>query len=168
MCAILDASVVSQVFGNKRPPAGEAFFDWIAYRHGRIIVGGKLDRELRKNRRFRLWVRDALLSGKAKRLAAKQVDEVADQLTRDGTCRSNDPHVIALAQLSGARLLYSNDKKLNYDFMNGELVPPPSGKIYTTLHESGFTPDHQALLDRGTCASDPRPESGDSHSTQEW
>lgn len=148
MCAILDASVVSQVFGNKRPPAGEAFFDWITYRHGRLVVGGKLDQELRKNGRFRLWIRDALLSGKAKRLADKQVDEVADQLVRDGTCRSNDPHVIALAQLSGARLLYSNDKKLNRDFLNGELVPPPSGSVYTTLEERELTPDHQALLDR--------------------
>ena len=148
MCAILDASVVSQVFGTKCPPAGKAFFDWIAHRHGRLIVGGKLERELARNGRFRLWIRDALLSGKARRIALKQVNEVADQLTRDGTCRSNDPHVIALAQLSGARLLYSNDKKLNDDFLNSKLVPPPFGNVYTTLHEKGFTPDHQALLDR--------------------
>ena len=148
MCAILDASVVSQVFGNKRPPAGQAFFDWIAYRHGRVIVGGKLDRELKKNGRFRLWIRDALLSGKARRLAAREVDEVADLLTRDGACKSDDEHVIALAQLSGARLLYSNDKKLNRDFLNAELVPPPPGKVYTTLRDKGFTSDHRALLDR--------------------
>lgn len=148
MCAILDASVVSQVFGNKRPPAGKAFFDWIAYRHGRVVVGGKLDQELERNGLFRLWIRDALLAGKARRLADKQVDAVANQLTRDGACRSNDPHVIALARLSGARLLYSNDKRLNIDFLNGELVPPPCGNVYTTLHKREFTPHHQALLDR--------------------
>ena len=148
MCAILDASVVSQVFGTKCPPAGEAFFEWIAYRHGRVVVGGKLDRELARNSRFRLWFRDALLSGKAEKLARKQVDAIADQLTREGACRSNDAHVIALAQLSDARLLYSNDKKLNGDFLNAELVPPPSGNVYTTLHGRDFTPDHQALLDR--------------------
>jgi len=157
MCAILDASVVSQVFGNKRPPAGKAFFDWIAYRHGRVVVGGKLDQELERNGRFRLWIRDALLSGKARRLAGQQVDAVADQLTSDGACRSNDPHVIALAQLSGARLLYSNDKKLNSDFLNGELVPPPSGNVYTTLHDRDFTPRHRALLNRRDMC--PRPPS---------
>lgn len=78
MCAIIDASVVSQVFGKKRPPAGEAFFNWIAFRHGRLIVGGKLDEELERNGAFRLWIRDALLAGKAKRLAGKQVDVVAE------------------------------------------------------------------------------------------
>ena len=148
MCAILDASVVSQVFGEKRPPAGEAFFNWIAFRHGRLIVGGKLDQELERNGRFRMWIRGALLAGKARRLADSQVDVEADQLMRDGACKSNDAHVIALARLSGARLLYSNDKKLNGDFLNGDLVPPPSGKVYTTLQERDFTPNHRALLDR--------------------
>ena len=37
-------------------------------------------------------------------------------LTLSDSCRSNDPHVIALAQINGARLLYSNDEALQKDF----------------------------------------------------
>ena len=158
MCAILDASVVSQVFGRRCPPAGKAFFNLIAKRHGRLIVGGKLDRELARNSGFRSWIRDALLSGKARRLDAALVGEAAARVEQEHTCRSDDHHVIALAQLSGARLLYSNDKKLNEDFENPRLVPRPFGSVYTTLEERDFTPGHQALLERkDMCPKHPNP-----------
>ena len=160
MCAILDASVVSQVFGKKCPPAGKAFFDWIAYRHGRLIVGGKLDRELSRNGTFKAWIRDALLSGKAVRLDGRRVNQLAEKLKSEESCRSNDQHVIALARLSGARLLYSNDRKLNNDFMNPRLVPPPFGDVYTTLdlEDKELTPAHQELLDRKDMCPRPLPQ----------
>ena len=149
MCAILDASVVSQVFGTKCPPAGTAFFNWIAHRHGRLVFGGRtLDRELSHNRHFRKWVRQAILSGKARRLNDDQVDLVAEELKRSGRCRSNDAHVIAVARISGARLLYSNDKRLNKDFVDPQLVPVPCGQVYTTNDSTDYLPVHQALLDR--------------------
>ena len=150
MCAILDASVVSQVFGNKCPPAGRAFLDWIVNRHGRLVFGGKLDRELSQNGEFSAWVRQALLSGKAERLDGKRIDQVAERLKNEGSCRSNDEHVIALAQLSGARLLFSNDRSLNHDFVNIELVPRPTGRVFTTLDlaNKAFTSAHKKLLDR--------------------
>ena len=46
MCAIVDANVVSEVFGSNLPPAGEKFFDWLNKGSGRLIVGGKLLEEL--------------------------------------------------------------------------------------------------------------------------
>jgi len=45
-------------------------------------------------------------------------------------CESDDPHVIALAQISGARILCSRDKNLHKDFTNSELVNDPRGRIY--------------------------------------
>ena len=38
------------------------------------------------------------------------------ELQDAGACQSNDLHVLALAQVSGARLLYSNDLSLHQDF----------------------------------------------------
>ena len=39
-------------------------------------------------------------------------------------CKSNDPHVIALAQLSGSRVLYSEDSELRDDFRDPTLLEP--------------------------------------------
>ena len=46
MCAILDANVAGQVFGTGRPPAGAKFFEWIDSGRGRLVIGGRLRREL--------------------------------------------------------------------------------------------------------------------------
>ena len=54
-------------------------------------------------------------------------------------CRSNDLHVVALARLSGARVLCTNDHDLEIDFTNRQLVPAPKGKIYKNAN-------HKAIL----------------------
>ena len=68
MCAILDANVAGQVFGTDRPPAGAAFFRWIHEGRGRLMVGGKLLRELDRNRAFREWRLQAVQAGRILRL----------------------------------------------------------------------------------------------------
>ncbi len=72
----------------------------------------------------------------------------ASELQAEGQCSSNDQHVIALAQVSGARLLYSNDAQLQEDFKNSRLVDSPRGKVYTTIRHSDFRPSHRDLLRR--------------------
>jgi len=138
---------VRSLHESAHPPEGR-LSTWVVHRHGRLIVGGKLERELRRNRDFRKWIQGLLLSGRAKQLNDSSVDDLTAKLVRDKACVSNDAHVIALAQLSGARLLYSNDITLNVDFENPDLIPPPSGYVYSTLDERDFTRSHQALLDR--------------------
>lgn len=65
-----------------------------------------------------------------------------------GMCQSDDTHIIALAQISGARLLFSNDKALHQDFKNKELINNPRGKVYSTLRGSDFRASHKNLLAR--------------------
>lgn len=48
-----------------------------------------------------------------------------------GQLRSNDPHILALARASGARLLYTADKDLIADFKNPRIVSRPRGKVYS-------------------------------------
>ena len=60
-----------------------------------------------------------------------------------GVCKSNDLHVLALALVSGARLLYTNDTALIDDFGNRDIVARPRGKIYTTAQ---VTDAHRRLL----------------------
>ena len=74
------------------------------------------------------------------------VDDHATRLRREGACKSNDLHVLALALVSGARLLYTNDTALINDFGNPGIVARPRGKIYTTAKSTNVTDAHRRLL----------------------
>lgn len=161
MCAILDNDVVHQVFGRNRPAAGKAFFDWIDSGRGRLVGGGRLFEELAHNENFRLWWQAATLSGRVERVGDEAVEAETVRLAKQKACGSNDAHVIALALVSGARLLYSNDKDLGDDFRNHKL-----GNVYTTRRDKDAPPEfdnkkfrrhHRELLDRNAC----RPKNAD-------
>lgn len=147
MCAIVDANVASEVFGSSPPPAGEKFFEWLKKGSGRLVVGGKLLEELEMGSAdFRRWGQQAQLAGRMRIVSKREVDARTEQIQREGAIRSDDPHVIALAQVSGARLLYSNDGDLQKDFRNGELIDDPRGKVYSTRRDKSFQRSHDRLL----------------------
>ena len=150
MCAIIDANVVGEVFGSERTEAGKKFLDWIDKGSGRLICGGKLREELNRiSPGFKKWARDALNYGKIKNINEGEVRTRMAEIQKK-SIRSNDPHILALALASGARLLYSNDKKLHKDFKNPALIDPV-GSIYSTLMKKK---DRQKLLDKkGLCPS---------------
>ena len=131
MCAILDADSAHEVFSANRSDIVNKFFQWINYESGRLVVSGQLGAELARTP-ARQWIQQAILSGRIQTVDEGEVTSRTDQLRNSGACTSNDPHVIALAQVSGARLLYSNDHRLRKDFQNTELLSAPPGKIYST------------------------------------
>lgn len=144
MCAIVDANVAHQVFGEDRPPAGEGFFDWLSGPRGQLVVGGRLREELGRN--ASKWLKTASLYGRVRSVIDEDVNGRTEALRRNNICTSNDEHVIALALVSGARLLYTNDKALIEDFKNRDIVAGPRGKIYTTARNDRFTEVHRQLL----------------------
>ena len=94
-----------------------------------------MSEELGGNGDFRMWWRRAVLSGRGQKVEDEAIQKEGSNLERKGGHRSNDLHVLALANVSGARLLYTNDRDLQRDFKNGQLISNPRGKIYTTLGE---------------------------------
>ena len=52
------------------------------------------------------------------------------RLSVPALCASNDSHIIALAQVANARMLYSRDQDLHQDFTNLALLDRPRGKVY--------------------------------------
>lgn len=152
MCAIVDANVANEVFGPNQSPAGEKFYDWINKATGRLVVGGKLLEELRKGSpRFVEWASALGEAGKMRTMNEDQVNAKAEEIK--SKCVSDDSHIIALAQISGARLLFTNEspqkkKSLCEDFKNRDLINQPQGKIYTTRTNQCFTPTHKRLLGR--------------------
>ena len=147
MCAIVDANVAGKVFASKRGEAGKKFFEWINSGRGRLVVGGQLLDELNKTP-FRDWARQAVFAGLIRRLSEDKIKESEEILLDQGQCNSNDAHVIALAQLSGARLLYTDDGNLHKDFKNKALINDPPGRVYSTKTSENFTGSHKRLLNR--------------------
>lgn len=129
MCAIVDANAAHEVFHESpiRPPAGRGFFDWIRKGDGRLVVGGKLREELHRAG-LRNWMRTARQAGHIRLVDDESVDRRAEELDDEGVCQSNDSHVVALAEISGARLLYTNDRRLQGDFTR--LLQ--KGRVYST------------------------------------
>ncbi len=109
------------------------------------MVGGKLLLELDKTP-ARDWIRQAILSGRTRLEDSSLIAERASELTDNRLCKSDDTHVIALAQISGARLLYSNDSNLQRDFKTKSLVDNPRGRVYTTVIHTDVNSSHRRLL----------------------
>ena len=146
MCAIVDANVANEVFGDARTPAGKGFLDWLSSPGGRLVVGGKLRSEMRRDRRFARWLKTNLQYGRARSVPDRVVEDRENELGRTNVCTSNDVHVLALALVSGARLLYTNDAALIADFKNPAVIANPRGKVYTTVRTPRFTTTHKRLL----------------------
>ncbi len=148
MCAVIDNNVLHESFGAKMTPAGRGFREWLD-RQGSLVVGGKLREELDQSRDFKNWRGQATLAGLVRRVDDDAVSRREAELRAGADLKSNDAHVIALAQLGGARLLFSNDTALHQDFKNGVLID--DGKVYSTLKGSDFRDSHRRLLRRRMC-----------------
>ena len=130
MCLIVDANLAATVFASPPHPDFEPVLDWLDKQDGRIVFGGRLATELERLEKPRRYLRTLLQAGRAWRLSDESVDEEEAVVADTGLCRSNDSHVIALARVSGARTLCTNDRDLQTDFKNPQLVSNPRGSIY--------------------------------------
>lgn len=149
MCAIVDNNVRHEVFGTSdtQTPAGKLFLDWLDSGRGVLVVGGHLRRELGEYRRFQVWLETAVQFGRAKQINDAHVDRETGALRSQGI-RSDDHHFLALARVSGARLLFTNDRALQDDFRNTRVVPGTRGRIYTTVGFTDVRRTHRNLLNR--------------------
>lgn len=154
MCAIVDANVASQLWESGGTPAGKAFRG--AVDHGRVplVVGGRHHDELMQSgESMRRWLAQLRLAGRLTSVERERVSRRTTELARtteQGTplCESDDEHIIALAQISGARLLFTNDQALTRDFKKKRLIDAPRGKAYSTSQSTEVTRAHRELLQR--------------------
>ena len=91
-------------------------------------------REYFRSEKVKRMVRQLDQAGRAKAVPDAEVDAKTRAVAPQ--CVSDDPHVIALAQVSGARLLCSLDHALHRDFTNPQLINAPRGHVYqNATHE---------------------------------
>ena len=148
MCAIIDANVRDDVF-RKRTEEGRHFHHWLMKRGGRIIIGGtKLQEELGQSKAFKEVFAQLQLAGRAIVEDATAVDALAHKMESESGWKSDDWHIIALAQLriNEVRVLYSKDIALHQDFKK---IQRGRGKRAAWIYSA---PAHMRKLDSTRCA----------------
>lgn len=147
MCIIVDANKLGTFLADSPDADSEPIHRWLGHRNAKGVLvystGGKFGAELGLQARKKLFV--YVQAGKAHLIPPHRFADDADQLQASGKLRSDDPHVLALARASGARLLYTADGDLIADFKDRDLIDSPRGKIYSNAGNSD-------LLTANTCA----------------
>ena len=117
MCLIIDANRGGD-FANLQDPYLLPLLSWVR-KGGKIVSGGKLELELSKIGIMREMMLEWSRRGNLVRIPSASVQSEIDALC---PIKSDDPHVVALARLSGARLIVTEDKKLIADLKNSSVV----------------------------------------------
>ncbi len=142
MCLIVDNNLAADFFCGSNPdlaPLQTAVFNSRCCLH----YGGKLREEYFRSSKVRRMLLELDRAGRAKAVPDALVDEKTVRISTK--CSSDDAHVVALALVSGSRLLCSRDQALHADFTNPELVNNPRGVVYQN-------PRHKHLI-RKHCKS---------------
>ena|SRR5882724_1516095 len=140
MLLIVDANVAPKVLVNKKPSEfTRLHFQIFSLRSVRITIvyGGKLLKEYSKINSVIRALAKLDQSGSACKVNDSKVGKEDEKVKAMGRCKSNDSHVIALARISGARLLCTDDNNLKIDFWNKALIDKPRGNVYSEdVHDS--------------------------------
>jgi hypothetical protein len=150
MCAIVDVNNCHKIFGRTdvQTPAGKFFLDWLESERGRVVIGGtQMKREIDRVGRYDKWLKTAIARGRVRQERDNLVDAEANTLGGNPHCRSDDQHLLALARIAGARLLFTEDPDLQEDFRNHQIIANPRGKVYSTRIDHEVSKAHQRLLD---------------------
>ena len=148
MCAIIDANVAGEVFAEHRSTPAEQFFDWLQRPDARLAVGGKLLEELSGNGNFVRWAQVGIADGRVRTFPREALESETATVCATRLCESDDAHIIALARVSQARLLYSHDRNLHGDFRNRNLISNPRGRVYPRGDSDNATRKRRRLLSR--------------------
>jgi predicted nucleic acid-binding protein len=139
VCLIVDANRAGVVF--RVPPTADfkPLWRWLLGKKGRLVYGGQLAAELSSVGPAVRFLKEWRRTGRA--VLANPGDVAAEVSEVSNHCRSDDAHVVALARVTGARILCTEDSDLMTDFRNRRLVPPRGGKIYRRArHAALFNP----------------------------
>lgn len=145
MCLIADANKLPKLLVDRDHEA-QPIRDWLAERRGGLVYsdGGKWADELGALPNAARVLRTMREAGQARLVPHASFREDERRLSESGRLKSDDPHVIALARKSGARLLYTDDSSLIKDFKDKALIDQPRGKVYSH-------PEHTHLFRNVTC-----------------
>jgi predicted nucleic acid-binding protein len=148
MCVIVDVNIAARVLLR----ANDQDFAPVSLRiHGKskrpliVVYGGRLLDEYSRHHALLRLLAVLDRNGRAAQCSAAEIQVAENKLHSDGNCTSNDVHILALALISGTRLLVSLDQALHQDFKNPRVLSRPRGKIYQNRN-------HLPILQRTKCS----------------
>src|SRR5262245_16401779 len=111
MCIIVDANVAHRLAANPCHRDAVPLRDRVENKQLEIASGGRNAEELRAAG-LRRWLLEQFRSGTVRIYPAALLEAEERRCRQRRKCVSNDHHIIALACVSGARLLYTVDAAL--------------------------------------------------------
>lgn len=146
MCIIVDANVAHKLAANPCGLDASPLRDRIENKRLEVASGGRNAEELLATK-LRRWFVEQTRSGTVRIYPPVLLAVEEERCRQRQKCVSDDQHIIALARVSGARLLYTVDGALRTDFKNKELVDKPRGRIYSS-HRNADLLDQAGLCRR--------------------
>jgi hypothetical protein len=147
MCLIIDANKAADFCKQERPYL-KPLWSWVNG-GGRIVSGGRLEKELFKIQAMKGVLLEWSRNGTLIRISSEKILEKENFVK--SACISDDPHVVALAIISKANIVVTEDKKLIEDLRNCKLV----GKRRRIYKENSASPSridrHATLLRSSDC-----------------
>lgn len=142
MCMIVDSNRLSVFLWMPSNEDVVPIYDWLDKKKGVVVysTGGEFEKDIEEPARRALV--ELMKSGRARLISQRLLKSAIDRLENDSNHKSNDAHVLALAVVSGARLLYTEDKALRDDFKKGKwkngkfIISNPRGKLYSSKDNS--------------------------------
>jgi predicted nucleic acid-binding protein len=140
MCIIVDANVASDFI--KESDDAKPVLDLVIEDRLKIVCDHRLSKEWGNSRLKKLTIQ-FIQAGRLFVYTQEQMAIEAEKLKKL-SFKSDDPHILALARVSGARVLYSKDKKLHEDFKDSKLIHSPRGRVYQNQK-------HKHVLRKSAC-----------------
>ena len=137
MLLIIDVNCISKVLCDAPSQDFLPILNSLMEGKRRIVIGGKkLENELKKVSSVLVFLKNLDQAGRVLVLLDNRVDLEEKYVENSFNIKSDDPHILALARVSGARLLCSFDKFLHKDFCNKSILDKPRGRVYQSVkHE---------------------------------
>lgn len=136
MSLIIDANCASVALSDPTSPDFAPLMRALTDGRAKLVVGGRLRIEYSKLASVLRVLRALNQAGRALSVSDDEVDSEESVIAARFKLKSDDPHILALARVSGSRLLCSRDRALHADFTNPTIINRPRGYVYQdSTHE---------------------------------
>lgn len=140
---IVDVNVCPDVFAQQPHADFVPILEAVLTGKAKVVLGGdQLKAEYQRLGAVWKFFIGLDRAGRTKLVDDTAVNTEAETISTTIALESNDAHILALARISGARLLCSRDQPLHADFLNPKVISKPRGSVYQNAAHVGLIRKH--------------------------